>query len=382
MVVNEITQTINTEETKIDIWFVVIPKTIWLKCRPESVTRTDKRLEDYLQRVLSGQGLLFSELKAEIEEYSRYSSLDNDFHNQLKARLIQERVQAPIQIMIEETLQFLDKRGQAYEQHMQAHLAWTQSSTLFYKLGKLPWKLIAIRDGVCYVRLVFKQYPNKADGYACSAAQLFLDSGDGTVFKGNGGLWKGTNREFHLDIVSAKKLITKALVTYKEKKGEFPKELFIHGKAKFNEYEQQGFAEATQDLGCNSKIIGVLIKEDYDLKLYKNTTGKENKYGVLRSLSLQLNEISAYLWTRGFVPRLNTSMTLEIPVPLYIEIVFGDGEINQVIADILSLTKLNYNACQYADGLPVTLRFADNIGKILTAVENIPDEVLPFKFYI
>jgi len=46
------------------------------------------------------------------------------------------------------------------------------------------------------------------------------------------------------------------------------------------------------------------------------------------------------------------------------------------------LTKLNYNACIFADGLPVTLRFADAVGEILTSgpMENIPP--LPFKHYI
>ena len=29
-----------------------------------------------------------------------------------------------------------------------------------------------------------------------------------------------------------------------------------------------------------------------------------------------------------------------------------------VLADILALTKLNYNACVFADGVPIALRFA------------------------
>jgi hypothetical protein len=34
------------------------------------------------------------------------------------------------------------------------------------------------------------------------------------------------------------------------------------------------------------------------------------------------------------------------------------------MADILSLTKLNYNSCRHSDGLPVTLKFADAVGEI------------------
>jgi hypothetical protein len=60
----------------------------------------------------------------------------------------------------------------------------------------------------------------------------------------------------------------------------------------------------------------------------------------------------------------------------------GTANINIILTDILALTKLNYNACIFADGLPVTLKFADAVGEILTAgpVEDIPP--LPFKHYI
>ncbi len=54
----------------------------------------------------------------------------------------------------------------------------------------------------------------------------------------------------------------------------------------------------------------------------------------------------------------------------------------RVLSDVLRRTKLNFNACIYADGLPVTLRFADAVGEILTAspLESIPP--LPFRHYI
>jgi hypothetical protein len=57
-------------------------------------------------------------------------------------------------------------------------------------------------------------------------------------------------------------------------------------------------------------------------------------------------------------------------------------DINTVLGDIMALTKLNYNTCVFADGMPVTLKFADAVGEILTAgpVKDIPP--LPFKHYI
>lgn len=95
-----------------------------------------------------------------------------------------------------------------------------------------------------------------------------------------------------------------------------------------------------------------------------------------------VDDRESFLWTRGFVPLLNTSTSLEIPNPLRIHIDKDEADILQVTKDILSLTKLNYNACLYGDGVPVTLRFSDLVGSILTAVESVGSEVLPFKYYI
>ena len=52
-----------------------------------------------------------------------------------------------------------------------------------------------------------------------------------------------------------------------------------------------------------------------------------------------------------------------------------------VLRDVLALTKLNYNACAYGDGEPVTLKFADAVGEVRTAgpVTGAP---LPFRLYI
>jgi hypothetical protein len=66
-----------------------------------------------------------------------------------------------------------------------------------------------------------------------------------------------------------------------------------------------------------------------------------------------------------------------------VSIICGAQPIEQVLKDILALTKLNYNTCQYGDGSPVTLRFADAVGEILTAGPVQPNSSpLPFKFYI
>ena len=103
----------------------------------------------------------------------------------------------------------------------------------------------------------------------------------------------------------------------------------------------------------------------------------------MRGLAAILNDKSAMLWTSGFIPHVQTTLGMETPTPLDIRIDKGKADIHIVLKDILALTKLNYNACQYGDGLPVTLRFADSVGNILTASANqVANPPLAFKYYI
>ena len=59
----------------------------------------------------------------------------------------------------------------------------------------------------------------------------------------------------------------------------------------------------------------------------------------------------------GFVPRLQTYAGKEVPNPLSTEVTHGRASISWVLQDALALTKLNYDACIFADGKPVTLKF-------------------------
>ena len=208
-----------------------------------------------------------------------------------------------------------------------------------------------------------------------NAAQMFLDSGDGMVFRGNiGPWWNPKTGEFHLSEKDAFEIISQSLEAYHSRFGNYPKEIFVHAKTYFDDIEWTGFEEAVAE---KSKIIGIRIRENNTFKLYR-----QFQYCVPRGTMLQYDEKKTFLWTKGFIPRFKTQIGLETPNPIDIAITRGEADIDVVSRDILSLTKLNYNACIYGDGVPVTLKFADSIGEILTAGKDIKTGVLPFKHYI
>jgi len=298
---------------------------------------------------------------------------------QLKARLLQKNIAS--QIIRESTIaphQVLDEGGKPLRNldAVISDIAWNLASTAFYKAGGRPWKLASVRPGVCYVGLVFKKDERAQDArFACCAAQMFLDSGDGVVFKGAVGPWYSPKyRDYHLDEPAAADLMRLAVTEYRRLTGSAPTELFIHGKIGFADTEWNGFKSAVPE---ETNLVGVRIRSTGGLRLYRS-----GKLPILRGLAHIVNDCEAYLWTKGYIPRLKTYPGRGVPKPLHIDICRGDARIDTVLGDVLALTKLNYNACIYADGEPVTLVFADAVGEILTAGPVYAAPPFPFKYYI
>ncbi|MAO50305.1 MAG: hypothetical protein CML16_05440 [Pusillimonas sp.] len=381
------------DDKRVDIWFVIVPRSVYIKCRFGSKgEELSKKMDEKITLLNEGQLSLYADYDEDLKELEKLKDDSSDFHNLLKAVLLQNKVESPVQIFVEPTLNFRDKlRNKELSDDMKAHLAWTTSVAIYYKLGNKPWILNDVRKDVCYLGLIFKKLPDKSNKHSvCSAAQMFLEDGDGAIFRGNIGLFKSESAEgYHLDEESAESLLGMALDDFFESKGFYPKELFIHGRVKFQEKEWQGFKDALIKREADTDLNGILIKDSRadarkKLKIFKDTEreGQTNNYGVMRGLAWHIDDKSGYLFTRGYIPRTNSTNHLEIANPLYIEINRGNAKIDIVMKDILALTKLNYNACIYGDGLPVTLRFSDLIGNILTATSEWQSEMRQFKYYI
>ncbi|MEA3211698.1 MAG: hypothetical protein QOE70_4755 [Chthoniobacter sp.] len=372
-----------SEEAKPDLWFVVIPDEVHRLCRPESFVPVIERvsasgkMSPAFAKSLLHQRALFAEMEDDAEAYH----YEPDFRRQLKGRLLWDGVLT--QIIKESTIapfDFLDTWGKPIRNlgSRTAEVAWNISSAAYYKVGARPWKLANVRPGVCYIGLVYKNDERSADpSAACCAAQMFLDSGDGVVFKGRVGPWyTGKRGRYHLSAQAAEELLSKAIAEYSLKRGKPPDEIFLHGRTNFDDAEWSGFTKAA---GTESKVVGVAIRRSSDFRLFR----RDSNLPILRGLALVTGDRHAFLATNGFVPRLQTYYGSEVPVPLSIEIHRGEADIEVVLKDILGLTKLNYNSCRHSDGTPVTLKFADAVGEILiSGPSRTTDPPLPFRHYI
>lgn len=377
---NAIVEYLRTEEVRPDVWCVVIPEIVFTYGRPEVIgpkeTTKSTLMPEKMAAGFLKDGSLFPKLTKEAETYL----FVKNFHHQLKAQLLDREV--VIQIVRETTLDptlELDRFGNPKRSLQEpAKVAWNFATTLYFKARGQPWQLADVRPGVCYVGLAFKRDPSPAEREeACCAAQMFLNSGNGVVFRGALGPWYSSERgDFHLNRAAAADLIEQVVLAYSKDHGKPPTELFIHGRQRFSDQEWEGFQAAVP---VETKLVGVRIRATQDLRLFR----PDVEVPVLRGTAVSVSRREGYLWTTGYVPRLRTYPGFETPKPILIDINRGDGDLSTVMRDVLALTKINYNACDYSSGMPVTLKFADRVGEILTASPkgmNAPP--LPFRFYI
>jgi hypothetical protein len=371
------------DEDPPSFWYVVIPEFIYELGRPQSIVAVADRvvgkitLKEKEAAQLAVQPTLFglAEKEAEVYKYAK------NFRRQLKARLLDHQIVT--QIVRETTLtphEFLKSNQKDLKRRVEdpATIAWKLSTGSYYKSGGRPWQLANVRPGVCYVGLVYKQQPKEGDlRYACCAAQMFLSDGEGVVFRGALGPWyHPDSKQFHLDRAAAEMLIITVLDEYRLRHPDDPAELFIHAKASFSNEEWTGFVDACR--GKRTNVVGVQISDAWDqLKLYR-----PGSYPTIRGTALLTDDRSGFLWTSGYVPRLDTYMGPDTPNPLQVSVRRGDANIQAVMADVLSLTKINFNTCLFNDREPVTIRFADAIGDILVSAPVQSEPRLPFKFYI
>lgn len=379
--VSEIERYDKNEEGTVNVWVFILPEIIFERCKPLS-RRTGLELNkgEFTKKQTEKSDL---PLFRDVIDQSDEDIFDDvpDFHRQVKARLL--KLGHTSQLLRETTLApdaFKNAAGYPIRLVQDpATVAWNVATGLYYKTQpEPPWKLATVRPGVCYIGLVFKMIPNDPKEHACCAAQMFLNEGDAVVFRGANGPWKTGDYDFHLQGREAAKLIGKVLETFEEKHGAPPKEFFIHGRTTFNDEEWDAFKGAAPP-GTN--VIGVRIKTtNGESKLFRN-----GDYPVMRGTAILFDDRNALLWTNGYVPRLDTYIGPETPNPLFVTVLRSTGarpEIRTVLSDIMGLTKINYNACNYSDGLPVTVRFANKVGEVLTMGSARDAERQPLKFYI
>ncbi len=280
-----------------------------------------------------------------------------DFHDLLKANVI--ATPQPIQVLRPATWR------QSAKIEDPATVAWNLFAALYYKAGGKPWRLRSERrtPSRCFVGVSFAR-SGTGDRLFATVAQVFNELGDGVVVQGALARRSQRDRQPHLDKADAERLLTDALERYREEHGTPPATVTLHKTSAFSDGEREGFMKAADDarlLQCEL----VWLTDSDNAMLVRGT----NYFPPLRGTLLTLTEDEHVLYTHASVPYYRTYPGLHVPRPLGIRPCVMDRSIDEIAAEILALTKLNWNRARIDSRLPITLLTARRVGNIIRHVE-------------
>lgn len=289
-----------------------------------------------------------------------------DFHDLLKAELITTR--EPIQLIRTATW----RGGKGVED--QATCAWNLFTALYYKAGGKPWRLVRSHSlpTRCYVGVSFTQ-SDAGDELLTSVAQVFNELGDGVIVRGGLAKRSDADRQPHLSHQDAGALLNAALARYKEEHRTLPAAVTLHKTSSFSPEEISGFLRARDESGLTECELLWISRSERSM-LIRGT----QYHPPLRGTLLTINPDEHALYTHGTVPFYKTYPGLYVPRTLGIRPALIERTIEEIAAEILALTKLNWNRARLDGKKPITLLTAERVGQIL---RHVPPDVTPAPRY-
>lgn len=256
----------------------------------------------------------------------------------------------PVQIIRENTL--LGKETQNL-----ATRSWNLCTGLYYKSGDIPWILDTIDTKSCFLGISFYHKKTAYKDYVFSSmAHLFSNDFNSVVLRGDPVPFDDVLKAPILDREAAQRIVEKALQEYHSSRDSYPERLVIHKTSRYSETEIEGF-EAAMRGKCIAYDLISLTKAPLRLIRWGN-------YPVPRGAIYEFSDRDAYLYTKGFIPELQTYPGSHIPSPFSVQKARGDSSISTICSEILALTKLNWNTADFCCGVPITLSFARNVGEV------------------
>src|SRR5258708_20822639 len=204
---------------------------------------------------------------------------------------------------------------------------------------------------------------------------MFDERGGGLVLLGGRASINKGYLHPYIDRADAYDLMRRSLKTYYGQHHHYPARVVTLKTARFEQEETNGFREALKEANVAYSDF-VWISESSPVTMYR-----EGDYPPLRGTMIGLGK-DALLFTRGSVPIYRTYPGMRVPRPILIRPHVLDTPMRNVANDMLALTKMNWNTTQFDGALPIPIRAAKQVGKVLRHVPISQREATEYPYYM
>lgn len=307
----------------------------------------------------------------------------SDLHDELKAS--SAPIGASTQLLWEDS---------ALSFKLKCSLAWRLSIALYAKAGGTPWRLHRETDAdVAYVGISYAIRGGTRDGFVTCCSQVFDADGGGMDFVAYD-VGEGLDLENpHLTRDQMRAVMARSVRLYQDRHaGHLPQRVVVHKTTNFRDEEADAVADAwaaSREIEC-VRIQSSTPWRGVQLVAPRPGAGKSrpDNWPVRRGTMQFLSGRDALLYVNGTAPGLASGSGnfyqggKSIPSPLLITRDAGSGPLEQTAADVLALTKMDWNNDALYDPLPVTIKYSQTLARVIGHSTELPDAVYPYRLFM
>lgn len=302
------------------------------------------------------------------ERWSRYFTADGfNVHDHIKAFAAQ--MDEPVRTQV------LNDQPMSYR--CRASVRWRLASALYAKAGGTPYKLVTgglMNPDTVYVGLAYGvREPGGPDQqFVVCCSQMFDSAGGGLEFVAHD---FGNEVDAHNPLLSAEQMrtvLSRALDVYADRRaGKRPSSIVVHKQTDFTGDEVDGCIQAwgsADNLSCVT--IATPAWRGVEVESVTGSGAPKFSYATSRGNLLQLDEFSALLWVAGNSPTMTGGRNYlpggkGTPRPLQLTRWAGSGPLDEMAGPVLALSKMDFNSDSPYTSLPVTIRYAQVLARIV-----------------
>ena len=303
-----------------------------------------------------------------------------DLHNFVKAFCVQRGI----------ATQFLNQDTLSDAQ--QCRVWWWLSLALYVKGMRTPWVLENLADDTAFVGLGFSIDTNarRGDHIVLGCSHIYNARGEGLQYR----LSKIENPVIRrgkpfMSEDDARRVGDTIRQLFFDARKTLPNRVVLHKRTPFTKAEREGLRDGLSGV---EHLDMLEIQIDHALRYVASVhrpdgTPDEDNYPVRRGTTVRLDDYSALLWVHGATAALNPRLTYfqgkrRIPAPLIVRRYSGQTPLQQLSAEILGLSKMNWNTFDLYTKLPSTLGSSGEIAKIGSLLQRFGAASYDYRLFI
>ena len=303
-----------------------------------------------------------------------------DVHDFVKAFCVQRGIAS----------QFLNE--DTFADAFQCRVWWWLSLAIYVKAMRTPWVLETVNENTAYVGLGFSIDPtaDKKNHVVLGCSHIYGARGVGLQYrlsKIEDPIIRRGNPYMSRD--DARRVGETIRQLFFEAHMKLPERVVLHKRTPFLKDERDGLVDGLSGL----KSIDMLeIQIDGALRYVASVQGghgsvNEDNYPVHRGTTLKLDDFTALLWNHGATTALNPRLRYyqgkrRIPAPLLIRRHAGQTDLNQAAAEVLGLSKMDWNSFDLYKKLPATLQSSNEIARIGSMLQRFGALSYDYRLFI